>query len=497
MKFHYPALGLLLLSTCTISVAQPCTPQGDQTTYGTNDVWIGYVYDNTNFTGYRGYINQGISGDPSFNQSFGGSNVSYPTNGCAITTETFSVRYKLQKTFTGGNYEFIAGGDDGYRLSIDGGTTWIIDRWFDQGYNTSSSINFLNGTYDLVLEFYENGGGNQVSFQVQPACVATGDPSVYGTGDTWQGYVYDGINFANYRGNVTKGLAGNPNFDENFGGANSMYNTNACAVQTETFSVRYRLQKTFANGTYIFILGGDDGYRFSIDGGSTWVVDRWWDQSYNTTSYTAALSGTHNLVIEYYESGGDNRISFDMTGSLLPVRLLQFTGDLSAGAAELEWKIALGSNPHHFEIERSHNGQNFQTIGKVAVNGNGLTSFRFSDKMALPGNSYYRLKISDLDGNRTYSSIITLRNRVPEEIIIYPTIIRDNRLFISSGKALKEVSVTLFDITGKKISNHYIRSMSSGQTVLVPLLHISGSGTHFVEIKSHNERKTKQVLMIK
>ncbi len=497
MKFCYPALCLNLLSTCLVSIAQPCTPQGDQTTYGTNEVWIGYVYDNTNFTGYHGFVTQGIAEDPSFNQSFGGSNVSYPTNGCAITTETFSVRYKLQKTFTGGNYEFIAGGDDGYRLSIDGGITWIIDRWFDQGYNTSSYVNFLNGTYNLVLEFYENGGGNQVSFQVQPACVASGDPSVYGTGDIWQGYVYDGNNFANYHGDVTKGIAGNPNFDENFGGANSMYNTNACAVQTETFSVRYRLQKNFPAGTYIFILGGDDGYRFSIDGGNTWVIDRWGDQSYNTTSYTAALSGTYNLVIEYYENGGDNRISFDMAGSLLPVQLLQFSGKPNAGEAELLWQIAPGSNPHHFEIERSHNGQSFQTIGKVEVSGNGIGKFQFTDRMALPGNSYYRLKIADLDGNRTYSPMITIKNHLPQEINIYPTVIHDNRLFISSGKSLQGVSVTVFDITGKKIVHRYIRSMSNGETILVPLLHTSAAGTHFIEIKSGNERKTKQVLLMK
>ena len=42
-----------------LAIGQPCTPQGNQTTYGTNNVWIGYLYDGTNFNTYLGYVNEG------------------------------------------------------------------------------------------------------------------------------------------------------------------------------------------------------------------------------------------------------------------------------------------------------------------------------------------------------------------------------------------------------------------------------------------------------
>ena len=494
MKIIYLTVSILIFTHLAVT-GQPCTPLGNQTSYGINNVWIGYVYDNANFTTYRGYVNEGTTGNPAFNQSFGGSNVSYPTNGCTVNTETFSVRYKLRKAFTSGNYEFTAGGDDGYRLSIDGGATWIIDRWFDQGYNTTSTINFLNGTYDIVLEFYENSGGNQVSFDVQPACVGTGNPAVYGTGNVWQGYVYDGTNFSVYRGAVTEGTSGNPNFDESFGGANTTYNTSSCSVQTETFSVRYRLQKTFTNGSYIFILGGDDGYRFSIDGGSTWVIDRWYDQSYNTASYTATLNGTYNLVIEFYESGGDNRISFDMNGSLLPVRLLNFTGNIQGGRADIQWAIAAGSNPDHFEIERSSTGQDFQTIGRVEKDVNASNLFRYTDRSPIPGNSYYRLKILDLDGNKTYSQIIKLTSHIAEGIAIFPTIVQNNTLFISSGKSLQGVSFSIFDMSGKKLNSQAIRSIAGGQVVSISLPGSYTRGTYFIEVNTAKEKQTKKILI--
>jgi hypothetical protein len=137
--------------------AQPCTPLGDQVTYGTDNIWIGYVYDNMNFTTYAGYVNEGLTANPNFDQSFGGSDVNYTTNGCPVFTSTFSVRYKLAKTFASGNYEFVVGGDDGYRLSLDGGATWVINNFSDHAYTTTIYTIALNGTYNMVLEYYENG----------------------------------------------------------------------------------------------------------------------------------------------------------------------------------------------------------------------------------------------------------------------------------------------------------------------------------------------------
>lgn len=475
--------------------AQPCTPQGDETSYGLNDIWIGYIYDNVNFTSYQGYVNEGISGNPSFNQSFGGSNVSYNINGCAINTETYSARYKLRKSFSSGNYEFITGGDDGYRLSIDGGATWIINRWFDQGYNTTSAITFLNGTYDLVLEFYENAGGNQVSFVVQPACLGTGSPSLSGTNDIWQGYVYDGVNFTTYLGDVTEGAVGNPNFDQSFGGSNAVYNTNTCSVQTETFSVRYRLRKNFASGTYIFLLGGDDGYRFSLDGGATWAINAWADQSYNTASHTAILNGTYDLVIEYYENGGDNRISFDMAGTVLPVKLVDFTGNRNESRVKLEWIVATDSNPAYFDVERSQDGLHFQSISRIAANLDASLNFQFQDRSPLAVNSYYRLKLTGLEGASSYSAIIFIKHEFSEAIRIFPGIIRNRIVYMQTGRSFQDISVEVFDMAGRKINSTALRSITTGETISITLPQNIRPGTYIVHAKTWGLVEARKIVV--
>jgi hypothetical protein len=141
-----------------------CTPDGDQVSYGTNQ-WLGYVYDNDNFTRYNGYVTQ--SND--FDQGFGGDNVNYPTNGCPTQTESFSVRYKNRRNFACGIYRFRLRGDDGHRISIDGGATWLGQWWYGQGWGTNhyTGYVYLNGNVDLVLEYYEGGGGNRMTLNTE------------------------------------------------------------------------------------------------------------------------------------------------------------------------------------------------------------------------------------------------------------------------------------------------------------------------------------------
>lgn len=475
---------LLLYVLCAHS--QPCTTSGNQTSYGTGNIWIGYAYNNTNFTDYRSYVNEGTAGSPNFDRNFGGSNVNYPTTGCFVLTESFSMRYKLTKTFASGNYIFTVGGDDGYRLSLDGGATWIINRWNDQSYTITTYSVALSGTYNMVLEYYENGGENRISFAVAATCNGTEDTGIYGTGNIWNGYVYDGTNFEIFAGMVHEGSAGDPAFDQNFGGGNVSYATSGCPVQTETFSVRYRLTKTFAAGTYMFTVGADDGYRLSVDGGATWIINNWALHSYTTTSYSASLSGTYNLVLEYYENEVDNRISFAMqTLSILPVTLESFTAREKENAVQLNWNIASGSDPRLFEVERSIDGQSFSGIGAVPPHNSAVTVYRFTDPSPFRGIGYYRLKMTDRSGITTYSATVSIRVAAASSntVSVYPTVVTGNSFFVTSSSNIRNAVITITGLNGKLISTQKAGNISAGQAIRVSAnAAILGKGIYAVSI---------------
>lgn len=492
-----------MICTTLYSVAawsQTCTPSGNETSAGTNDTWIGYVYDNPNFTSYAGYVTEGAPGNMNFDENFGDEVVTYVTSSCSIITETFSVRYKLDKTFTDGYYSFTVGGDDGYRFSVDGGATWVINQWFDQAYTTTNVVVHLNGLTHLVIEYYENGGGNQISVNMQQVCSSSQDESVYGTNGIWKGYIYDNKDLTFFKGSVTEGSAGNPYFYERFGGDYVTYNTSVCSIYTETFSARYRLQKTFAWGSYTFTVGGDDGYRFSLDGGNTWVINNWTDHSYQTTTYTVTLNGTYNLVIEYYENGGGNIISFDMNFTLLPVELTSFTGKLQNKQVNLQWATTLNSNTDHFTIERSGHGNAFEPLATVTTAQGNTTNttiqFNYTDATPLTGTSYYRLKITDANGAVSYSDVVTIRNSTGG-LKIYPTVVPQQAiLYIQAGEPIDNATVTITDLQGRQLQQQPVARLASAQTIGIPLRAGLAKGVYVVQVKNRDNTLLSKTIVI-
>jgi hypothetical protein len=497
MKHFFGVIACLLINY-NVSNAQSCTPLGDEITYGTNNIWIGYAYDNINLTNYSGFVNEGTVANAAFDQSFGGDNVMYATNGCSVSTSTFSMRYRLTKTFANDTYMFTVGGDDGYRLSIDGGATWLINRWSDQSYTLTTQTVALNGTYNLVLEYYENSGGNRISFNVVPVCVGTGSTSVYGAGNIWNGYVYDGVNFNLYAGMVTEGTAASANFDENFGGDNVSYATSNCPVQTETFSVRYRLSKNYPPGNYVFTVSGDDGYRLSIDGGATWIINRWVDQGYTSTpSSVITLNGTYNLVLEYYENGGANRITFtEQLINLLPVDIEYFTAAPKTNAVQLNWAISAASTPKLFEVERSSNGVQFSVVKTV----NPLVSslrYTITDNNAADGKNYYRLRITDMNGAITYSDIVTVQmSRSNAAHIMYPSVVTDSKFTFIPGVKMQHTVFTVTDISGRIVNRQQAGTVAAGTPIQINvsaagnkaapgmyLVHIAADGSEMITEK--------------
>lgn len=504
-QFYKNCLSVLLTILSTLVLANSsfaaCNPNGDQVTYGTNNKWIGYVYQGVNFNTYFGRIQEGNGSSPNFDENFDGSQVYFKTNGgCDIYTDTFSVRLKLTKNFSNGYYEFIVGGDDGYRLSIDGGNTWIIDRWNDQSYSTYSYTVQLNGTYNLVLEYYERFGDNRLSFSVGTGCTPTGNPSVTGTANVWRGYLYQGTNFQSYRGAITRGSANNPNFDENFGGANVNFATGSCSLPTENFSARFRLQLNLSPGTYVFTVGADDGYRFSLDGGNTWVINNWTTHSYTTSSYVTQLNGVTNMVIEYFESGGDNRLSFAMSNnSSLPVKLTGFTAKATASdKVQLDWKVSQEQNFSHYIVQRSMGGEAFKDVAVVAgqeTNTNTPVSYRHTDAVQFSGLVHYRLAMLDKDGTIDYSPTVTVSlNMAAGTVKIYPTIVENGNLYIVTDN-LKQGKIEVYDMNGRLMLS---KNNLNGGYQRVPLNnnHIA-AGTYMVRVSEGNKQIAGKMVILK
>jgi ELWxxDGT repeat protein len=84
---------------------------------------------------------------------------------------------------------------------------------------------------------------------------------------------------------------------------------------------------------------------------------------------------------------------------VLPITGLQFNVTKQTGKALLEWKTYSEFSNKGFQVQRSSNAIQFDSIGFIAAkgsNGNGA-NYNFTDLNPLTGKNYYRLQQTDID----------------------------------------------------------------------------------------------------
>ncbi|MFT4022682.1 MAG: hypothetical protein QM664_02720 [Flavihumibacter sp.] len=331
------------------------------------------------------------------------------------------------------------------------------------------AVSMMNGSTDPIREnatvLYSgtcSGGGSCPSSQaivssravtqIPYVNILAVNPNVYGTNNIWNGYMFQGTGYQTYKGKVTEGNTGSPNFDENFGGSAVNYATDVCSVYTENFSARYMLTKFFISGTYKMTVGGGDGYRFSVDGGNTWVIDQWSTHAYGTTDITLVLDGAYNMVIEYFGAVGANRVSYRLeTLSVLSVGLQSFTGRLVNAEMKLNWGVGSGNKTSEFVVERASSNGVYTAIGTVSAAKNGTLSYEFTDPMPLQGRSTYRLRMTDENGKTVYSSVLPLviSGSADASLQVFPTVVTNQVFNIQAAKTMNNVKLTITDINGR------------------------------------------------
>ena len=166
----------------------------------------------------------------------------------------------------------------------------------------------------------------------------------------------------------------------------------------------------------------------------------------------------------------------------IPIELLSFTGKAHKGRNQLNWQTATEQNNKGFHIERSSDGQSWQSIGWVSGKGNSssIVVYELFDESPL-NISYYRLRQVDFDEKPTISKAITLVQWSDNEIIIYPNPSSD-ALNITTSEALIGKEYTVTNTLGVSVLSGVIKDKSMALSIKnmpngVYFLHILGTTT--------------------
>lgn len=148
----------------------------------------------------------------------------------------------------------------------------------------------------------------------------------------------------------------------------------------------------------------------------------------NTTSVELEIlspSGSGCNSGQSYVLIGAVTVDVECSQFALPVELSYFNATLNrAEEVELDWETNSEFNNDYFQLERSADTKNWESIDQIPGAGTTefISSYQAIDPKPMNGTSYYRLKQVDFDGQFEYSEIksITLHNSDVKDISIFP-----------------------------------------------------------------------------
>lgn len=396
-----------------------------------------------------------IPGFPLGSASYCGPNIDIPqltSQGPAVfadnsITPTYQWQYALVDDPNPANWTDIAGATDiHYKIPA-----------FEDLTNEEYKDDFEGTLYfrRLAIDNENNRFPTNV-LEITNTIIARLDEGEYGNNE-WIGHIYKQtgafdfntvLSPENYIGRHYEGQ----NFEQNFGLGPQFVPDHGCAFSINEFGVRYRMRYEAQAGEYTVQVRGDDGFRLSIDGGATWLIDDYRLRFGGAVTLPATFTVQEDtelfMVLEYFENTGDEIIKFDFVGTPLPVEWGRVFGNACGDSNCLTWETIQEKNTSHFTVERSYDGSEWTPIGeRVEAQGfsTEATSYQVSDASFMRERSFYRVKQVDLDGSMDYSETIRIDNHsFKNKMLPYPNPTVDRVRFYSPEEVMM-VQVTSHD----------------------------------------------------
>jgi hypothetical protein len=199
--------------------------------------------------------------------------------------------------------------------------------------------------------------------------------------------------------------------------------------------------------------------------------------------YVGRYNGAWQAVSPYAAATGTNpytRTVTNVTG--FSPFAVNFTASKCNSSVCVQWTTTNEVNMSHYEVERSKDGNSFEKIATQRALNASDAQYNVSDKAALKGISYYRLKTVDNNGLITYSRIAKMSFDKIYTASIYPNPARD-KIFIDGLKHYHTIQIA--DVTGKLLMNQKV--VAGMQSVNIETLK---PGSYNITLISDNEVQT-------
>lgn len=221
--------------------------------------------------------------------------------------------------------------------------------------------------------------------------------------------------------------------------------------------------------------GGNENYGLIFMSGTP---GKWNDGSGNLNGYVVEFGGQSSDPLVTLAS--TSRI---LVGSPLPIDGIQLQASAIGNQVKLNWESLNERGTQYFDIERSADGFNFQSLGKREAIGKGFNNYAFLDEAPLT-LGYYRIKAVDADASIVFSGIKMVKlNRQYAAPRLTPNPATDKLQLSRSSEAA--ANLTCLDLTGRTV----FRGQISGTNAVIDISMLS-PGIYLLQIDESGRNTT-------
>lgn len=358
----------------------------------------------------------------------------------------------------------------------------LLSRQLDAQCNNASGS---SGT-SIYAPFDRCGDGTTTKFTADAVIYANGTDFCYGTintvsydllgqfgGSAFPVKIYMATTTAtSWTSNVT--------YNSVLSGATLVYTNNSQnwpALGWQTFTLNTPF--TYTTGNLVIITESNQNAIPACGTGPVWAYNTKTNSHQYWWSTTSAGRGTSTGTRDQY------RPALKGGGIFLPILLTSFTARPFEDQVELNWSTSAEVNNDHFTIERSVDGNVFESIARVKGAGNSTATLKYNavDEAPLPGISYYRLTQTDVSGDSQYSDIVFVdRSGITGNTIdrVRPNPANEEVSFDFYARCKGTLTIEVKDCTGRSLKALQKEVEAGLSTVETPLNDVA-PGIYFLK----------------
>jgi hypothetical protein len=215
----------------------------------------------------------------------------------------------------------------------------------------------------------------------------------------------------------------------------------------------------------------------------------WSPADINNNNFGVSISAKIHGTATLFPAARINYISMTVSylpPTLLPEQTLQFQVAHGANhSAALSWKLKTTGDGAAYAVERSVNGMKWQPVQGLPQQSSNASLFIFLDAQPLPGQSFYRLKITSAEGEVHYSTVQPFELRDNISLKCYPN---PASTIIQVAGVIPGERVMLTDLCGKLL---FLSAPAKNNMIQLDVAHLQ-AGMYFISTRSRKIKIQKK-----